>query len=237
MNHLLSEQIKVDIALVGANQNGALTSRYFALKDYDKCLFVWLVGAMATAIASVATVQEAEDAAGTGTNLLAGKTATIAAHTGTVSATITCAAAIATDHVVINGLTFTGVAGAAVIANRTFSIDTGNNETAISLAAVINDNTYGVPGVTAVPVAAVVTLTVDEPGMTHLDITEHLITMVAADVLSLGYIEIDAHELTAAHTHVAFTITNSAASQTSAIIIRGSGRYMPVTQYVGASDV
>jgi hypothetical protein len=236
MNHLLSEAIKIDIALVGANQNGALTSRYFALQPYRKCMFVWLTGAMATGVTSAATVQEAQDAAATGTNLLAGKGATITAHTGVVSATITANASIAGDHVIINGLTFTAVAGAAVIASRQFSIDTGNNETAISLAAVINDATWGVPGVTATPAAAVVTLTVDEPGMTHLDITEHAATLVAADVLNLGYVEIDAHELTAAHTHVALTITNSAASQTSAICIRGNGFAMPVIQYVGAAD-
>jgi hypothetical protein len=44
MNHLLSEMLKFDIALVGANQNGALTSRYFALQPYRKCVFVWLTG-------------------------------------------------------------------------------------------------------------------------------------------------------------------------------------------------
>jgi len=236
MNKLLSEELKLDIALVGANQNGALTSRYFNLKRWDKALFVWLVGAMATAVTSIATVQEAEDAAATGTNLLAGKGATITAHTGVVSATITCAAAIAGDHVIINGLTFTGKAGAAVLATRQFSIDTGNNETAISLAALINNATYGVPGVTATPNAAVVTLTVTDPGERHLDVTEHAATMVAADVLNLGYVEIDSHELTAGHTHVALTITNSAASQTSAICIRGAGYNEPVTQYVGAAD-
>lgn len=236
MNKLLSEQLKFDIALVGANQNGALTSPYFNLKRWDKALFIWLTGAMATGITSIATVQEAEDAAATGTNLLAGKGATMTAHTGTVSATITCATAIVGDHVVINGLTFTGKAGAAAPATRQFSIDTGNNETAISLAACINDATYGVPGVTATPVAAVVTLTVTDPGETHLDVTEHAVTLVAADVLNVGYVEIDSHELTAGHTHVALTITNSAASQTSAILIRGNGYHQPVTQYVGAAD-
>lgn len=237
MNRLLSEGLKIDVALVGANQNGARTSPYFSLRPYDKLIFVWQTGAMATGVTSAATVQEAEDAAATGTNLLAGKGATITAHTEAQSVTITCAAAIAGDHVIINGLTFTGKAGAAVVADREFSIDTGNNETAISLAACINDATYGVPGVTATPNAAVVTLTVDEPGADALTVQEHAVTMVAADVQSVGYIEIDGHELTADHTHVALTITNSAASQTSAIVIRGAGNYMPVAQAVGASDV
>lgn len=76
-------------------------------------------------------------------------------------ATITLATAVAGDTVTINGLTFMGKASTAVASQRRFSIDTGDNETAVSLAALINDSTYGVPGVTAVAASAVITLTPD----------------------------------------------------------------------------
>jgi hypothetical protein len=66
---------------------------------------------------------------------------------------------------------------------------------------------------------------------------EHAATLVAADIRSLGYIEIDADELTANHYYVALTINNTAASQTSAMIIRGNGYHYPVEQFVGAADV
>jgi hypothetical protein len=73
-------------------------------------------------------------------------------------ATITFATCVANNTVVINGLTFKGKASTAVAKDRRFSIDTGNTETAVSLAACINDATYGVPGVTATAALAVVTL-------------------------------------------------------------------------------
>lgn len=74
------------------------------------------------------------------------------------SVAMTLTALDATDTIIINGLTFEGKAGAAEVATLKFSIDTGDTETAVSLAACINDATYGVPGVTATPAAAVVTL-------------------------------------------------------------------------------
>ncbi len=52
--------------------------------------------------------------------------------------TLTAATAIAGNTCVINGVTFTGVSGAAVLGEPTFSVDTGNTETATSLAAQIN---------------------------------------------------------------------------------------------------
>ena len=52
--------------------------------------------------------------------------------------TVTCATAVAGDTVTINGVTLTGTAGAVTLGERTFSVDTGDNETATSLAAQIN---------------------------------------------------------------------------------------------------
>lgn len=54
------------------------------------------------------------------------------------SATCTCVSAIADDTVTINGQVFTAVTGAATLGDATFSIDTGNTETATSLAAQVN---------------------------------------------------------------------------------------------------
>lgn len=52
--------------------------------------------------------------------------------------TITAASAIAGDTVTIAGQIFTAVAGAAVLGEATFSIDTGNNATAASIVAQVN---------------------------------------------------------------------------------------------------
>lgn len=72
--------------------------------------------------------------------------------------------AIAGDSVTINGLTFTGKASTAVTPTRQFSIDTSDDAASISLAALINDATWGVPGVTASGASGVVTLTPDTYG-------------------------------------------------------------------------
>ena len=73
--------------------------------------------------------------------------------------TITLASPQADDTVIINGLTFTGKT-AQTLATRQFKQDVGDgDEAAVSLAACINDATYGVPGVTAVAALHVVTLT------------------------------------------------------------------------------
>jgi hypothetical protein len=74
--------------------------------------------------------------------------------------TLTAASAVAADTCVVNGVTFTGVAGAVTLGSTNFSIDTGDTETATSLAAQINACTDGrIAGVvTATSAAGVVTV-------------------------------------------------------------------------------
>ena len=73
--------------------------------------------------------------------------------------TVTCATAVATDTVTVNGLVYTGVAGAKAD-NTEFSIDTGDTETATDLAdSITNDSRTGtVLDVVATSNAAVVTI-------------------------------------------------------------------------------
>jgi len=54
-------------------------------------------------------------------------------------ATLTCTGVLAGDLVTINGQVFTAVNGGAVAANQTFDMSGGDNATATSLAATIND--------------------------------------------------------------------------------------------------
>lgn len=79
--------------------------------------------------------------------------------------TVTCASVAAGDYftIQVNGElhTFTAKTGSASAANRQFSKDTGNNETAASIVTVVNDATYGVPGITASANGAVVSFTRD----------------------------------------------------------------------------
>ena len=85
--------------------------------------------------------------------------------------TITLASAVAGDSVSVNGIVYTGKASTAVKPTRQFSIDTNDTAAAVSIAALINDAIYGVPGVTATSAVGVVTLMPDTYGQA--------ITMVA----------------------------------------------------------
>lgn len=111
---------------------------------------VWVGTAPASAIVTCAAVEAADTVTLNGTAL----TATQHNATGTVTA----ATAIADDTVTIDGVEFTAVAGAAVAGTATFSIDTGDNETAASLAAQINAYVPLQSIVTAKAAAAVVTI-------------------------------------------------------------------------------
>lgn len=84
----------------------------------------------ASATATPALVVNADSVTIAGTAI----TATQRRATGT----LTAATAIAGNTCVINGVTFTGADGAVVPGDATFSVDTGNTETATSLAAQIN---------------------------------------------------------------------------------------------------
>lgn len=145
-----------------------------------------------TAISSQGTVtlDSGESDKATGTITMASAQALVAAtgtitalsavantfSTGTVTAvsavanafstgTVTCATAIQGNSATINGLVYTAVDGTPADFTE-FSVDTGNNETATSLAAAINgDARSGTLGdVSASPSSAVVTLTSDQAG-------------------------------------------------------------------------
>lgn len=82
--------------------------------------------------------------------------------------TLTLVAVLADDTVTINGLVFTAHATTTTPALRQFDISGVDADDADELALCINDATYGVPGVSAVALAGVITLTVDTPLVTGL---------------------------------------------------------------------
>lgn len=73
------------------------------------------------------------------------------------SQNVTCASSTTGDTVTVNGYVFTSAA-AEDLAAREFDNDSSDADTATSLAACINDATYGVPGITAVASGATVYL-------------------------------------------------------------------------------
>lgn len=233
---LLSEAVKIDIALTSASLNGAGTGAYYKLDKYGKALFLWEVGAMAAAATSIGQVMQAKDAAGTDAKVITNNAAAITANVHVAAATLTVAAVQVGDQVTINGLTFTGAA-AADLPNRVFLADgADNNATAASLAQAINHAAAGVPGVTAAAALAVVTLTGTEPGEADITIADAAATITPATLRAIGYVECDASFLDNVNgfTHVALRVTNSAATQTGAVLLRGQGRFSPVQKVAAA---
>lgn len=236
MAKLLSEINKVDIAIVPASFNNASTGTYYNMGLRNKALFVWEVGAMAAAVTSIGQVMQAKDAVGTDAEVVTNNAATITANTKVAAATLTAAAVQAADAVTINGITFTAAA-TADLDNRVFAPGVDNTACAASLAAAINHATAGVPGVTASAALAVVTLTSTEPGEVTITITDAAATITPATLRAIGYIECDTAYLKDGFNYVALRVTNNAAAQTGAILVRGENRYSPLTNQVAAAKV
>lgn len=235
MNKLVSETVKLDVALAPQSLNGAGTGEYFKLDKYGKALFVVEFGAMAAGATSALQVMQALDAAGTGAKAVTHNAATITANIKVAAATLTCDTVIADDQVTINGLVFTAAANED-LPNRKFAVGANDTECAASLAKAINHATAGVPGITATSALGVVTLVAAEPGEATITIADAAQTITPATLRALGYVECDASFLDTANgfDHVAIRVTNSAAMQTGAILIRGQARYTP-EQFVAAA--
>ena len=142
---------------------------------------------------------------------------------------LTLATVLDGDTVTINGLVFTAAA-ATNPALREFEVGVTDPDDAIELAAVINDTTYGVPGITAVPVAAVVTLTVDTPLVTGLWASSvgGTITIVGVDELVL---DTDYFVLKAPDSKWGINIIDSALVTTEDQVITVDSDYTPAIAY------
>jgi len=239
--HKLNNFLKIDPALTAAEHGtSAVTGAFYKMGQFRRALFVLIAGALAKDTTSKLQIVQATDAEGSDAKDIAKATCTITANTKVNSLTITAAAVEVDDTITVNGITFTG-ASAADLDERKFKADktdtTGNPATATSIAACINDATYGVPGVTASASAAVVTLTVDEPGKTVITATSSSATTLAvATISAIAFVEVEATHLDEANgfTHVAAKVTNSANAISSVTLLRGDARYTP-DQVVAAS--
>ena len=234
---LLSEAQKIDIAMTSASLNGAGTGEYFSMDKYGKSLFVVEIGAMAAGVTSALQVMQASDKAGTGAKVITNNAATITANTNVASALLTSALVhVAGDTYTVNGLTFTAAA-ADVPGTRTYAIGANATASTLNLATKINDATVGVPGVTATAAVGVLTLTATEPGEVAITLAASAGAVgVPSTVRAIGYVECDASFLDDINsfTHVALRVTNSAAAQTGAVLLRGHGRFNPEQKVAAA---
>jgi hypothetical protein len=228
------EANKIDVALVPQTVNNTnVTGRYFPMKDSFKAMAVLLVGAMAASKVVTLELWQGVTAAGTGGALITGATATIAANVLVSKATLAPVSVLAAQTVTINGLVFTAHATTTTPANREFSISGDDTADAAALASVINDATYGVPGITAVASAGTITLTATEPGETLITLAQSDATVTFATLEAQAYVELDNMDLTAGADHIAAKVTSTANGIVSVVLLR-EGRNSSV-QKVGAS--
>lgn len=227
---LLSEALKIDMALTPQNLNGAGTGPYYELGKYGRALFVWEVGAMAAGATSIGQVMQAVNAAGGGpAKVVTNNTATITANTDVTEATVIDGGAANGETITINGVVFTKAAATDATAQEFAD--------AAGLETCVNHATMGVPGVTATNAAGTVTLAVDEPGEETITVeTSDAVNITLATIRAIGYVECDVSflDLDDGFNHVALRVTNSAAMLTGAVLVRGDARYTPV-QYVAAA--
>lgn len=260
MSKRISDDVKVDIAIAPVQATSSQTSRYFKLDKYDRALFVWAitpVGASAIVTTSIGTIMQAKDAsAATSATALASSTAILSLGTKAHEFTITPATISAADTFAITGydlngeaktaLTFTaadgGTAGATA-SDREFSINdtaagTGIvSNTCTQIAAILNNATYGVPGLYATASSTNVTCRPVEDGENMFTLTSSSTTnLTLATTKAYGMCQVNGSSLTLSSdfTHVALNVNNQISAWTSAIVIRAGRKvHMPV-QMVGA---
>ena len=233
--HKLNNFLKIDPALTAAS-HGTVTGAFYKMSQFRRALFVLIVGALNEGKTSSLQIVQDTGADGSTAKNIDNATCTIEANTKVNSLTIT-AAAVEVASITVNGIKFTGAA-AQDASKREFEADKlDNSATATSIAACINDADNGVPGVTASANAAVVTLTVDEPGKTVITATSsHATRLAVATISAIAFVEVEATHLDEANgfTYVAAKLTNSAAANSSVTLLRGDARYTP-DQVVAAS--
>lgn len=160
-----------------------------------------------------------------------GAAPTINRVAGSVDTTLelTLATVVAGHTVTINGLIFTAAA-ATDPALREFEVGVADADDAIALTSVINNATYGVPGILAAPAAAVVTLSVTTPLITGLSASSvgGTITIVGVGAFVLNT---DYFLLMAPDGRWGINIIDTALVTTESQVITVDSNYTPAASY------
>jgi hypothetical protein len=249
----IAEGVKLDTALTPTTGATSLTGPWFSMEGYRRALFALMAADQTNGQSFTFSVYEATDADGSDESQL-GASITVSQGVKVSKATVKCTNVSVGDTLKIklykveNGelaeqteLTFTAAAG-ETLADREFDQDTSDNATATSLAACINDETYGVDGLTAVAATDTVTLTVTDPGAGVFTITElaaAVARLVVTDKENLVYFEVDAKDLDRDDdfTHIGARVASvDATTEFACALLRAEPRYAKVIQAVSGYD-
>lgn len=181
--HNIAEGTKIDIANYPQTGVTSSTGLYFPMTKYAKALFSAQIAGQTTGQSLTFAVYESTDHIGTSTSQL-GATITMAQGIKVSLASVLAASVQVGDTLILTPYTFVdGVlsAGTAItytaaaaenLSAREFNQASTDAACATSLAACINDATYGVPGLYATVSSATVTIEMDVQGEGAFDITE-----------------------------------------------------------------
>lgn len=208
--HNIAEGTKVDAAVRPNIGGTSYVGEWFNMKEYAKALFVAEISRQTNAMSLTFDVYEATDAAGSDAQRL-GAAITMAQGVKVTLAEVLAASVQVGDTLKIKPYTFDGqglltagteltftAAAAENISAREFNQASTDAAAATSLAACINDATYGVPGVLASVSTATVTLSMDEPGDGAFDITElaaAVARLVVTDLVQQAHFEVAVQDL------------------------------------------
>jgi hypothetical protein len=213
--------------------------RYMPVANCSKLVALVNIDTLAVTETVVVTAVEATNYLGAGAANIATCTCTVTANTFVDRMTITMNTPTVDDTVIINGITYTAKA-AENLALRQFDQSGNTTAQALSLAACINDATWGVPGITAAPAVAVVTLTVNDPTAGGYDritaICSDPTKAIPATLNAQALLEIDATALSGANTHVAVRVAGPATAHANVVVVQSGLNYAPMVQPVAAQD-
>jgi len=249
--HDIMEGTKIDTALRATTGATSLTGPYFSMTKYPKALFLLTIQGQLDGASLDFKVYQALNAAG-GTPLQLGATISMAQGIKLAEAGILMNSPDVDDTVIIQPYTFVGgvlTAGtaltftakaAASLPNRQYDQSGNVAAQATSLAACINDATYGVPGVLATVDTATVVLTADEPGEVLFTVTESDVAKtVVTDLVQQAAFEVAVQDLTrdSDYTHVGARVSGvDATTEFACVLVRAMPGYGPVNQAVAYSD-
>jgi hypothetical protein len=249
--HDIMEGTKIDTALYPSTGVTSLTGEYFSMEKHAKALFLLTISGQTDGMSLTYAVYQALNAAG-GTPLQLGATITMAQGVKVASASVLMNSPDVDDTIIIQPYSFVGgtlTAGTALtftakaaqsLSSRQYDQSGNVAAQATSLAACINDATYGVPGLLATVDTATVILTMDEPGEGVFTITESdTAKTVVTDLIQQAAFEVAVQDLTrdSDYTHVGARVASvDATTEFAAVIIRAMPGYGPVNQAVAYSD-
>lgn len=248
MNKRLDELVKVDLALEPQTlaSNADADTDYYSLEHYRKALFAVQYEAQGVIAAQVLLpaddieigLFEAEDTAGAGAQELEDADGNdieveIAGCVHATEAIIHHTANYAPgDNFTINGVNFTYDALGYDPVDRPLSYDSAA-DAVVAINAHFDDLTASVGAANSIHIEATV------PGEVTVSVAEDIAdgASFAGTLRAIGYVEVDASQLSDGYKAVAVNVENDTATATgvfSVLCIRGDGRYSP-QQAVAAS--